>query len=102
MTADLSWIDAVALSSMVHHGAADGLPVGRPRELRDDPAARHHADAIRQGQDFVEVFADEEHAGAAIARGDEALMHRRAGAGVEPAARAVSHDDRRHSAEFAR
>ena len=55
----------------------------------DDAAAVHDADAVGEEQDLVEVLADQEDAGAGVARVAEPLVHRGGGAHVEAAARAV-------------
>src|SRR5260370_38230013 len=102
MDADLSWIVIVRISSMIHHGPANALSIGRAGKFGNDPAPRDHADAIRQGENLVEILADEQHAGAAIAGSDEALVDRRASAGIEAPARAMGDDDRRLAAELAR
>jgi hypothetical protein len=52
---------------MIHHGAANSLAVGRPLEFRDNAAAGHDADAVRETQHFVEVFADQNYCGASVA-----------------------------------
>src|SRR5580700_748874 len=90
------------LLSMVHHDPADSLAVGRRLELGGDPAARHDADAIREIEHLIEVIADQQDGGAAGARFQKALVHRRAGAHVETAAWTMRHDDFRVAAEFPR
>src|SRR5882757_1070513 len=89
-------------SSMIDHSTADRLAVRRTLEFADDRAPAHHADAIRQAQDLVEILADQHDRSAPFARRDQALMHGGAGAGVEPAARAVCDHDVGLTAEFAR
>ena len=86
---------------MIHHGAANGLAVRRPVEFRDDPAAGHDADTVGEGQHLVEIFADEHHGGAAVARRQQALMHGVAGSRVKAAARAMGDHDGGAAAEFA-
>jgi hypothetical protein len=53
---------------MIHHSAANSLAVRRPGKFSDDTAAGHDADAVRQTQDFIEVFADQNDGRPAIAR----------------------------------
>jgi hypothetical protein len=86
---------------MIHHRAANLLTVCRAVEFSDDPPPGHDANPIGERQDFVEVFADQHHGGAAIAGGQQPLMHRGAGPHVKPAAWTVGHDHRRLAAEFA-
>src|SRR5882757_7851108 len=89
-------------SSMIDHSTADRLAVRRTLEFADDRAPAHHADAVRQAQDLVEILADQHDRRAAFARRDQALMHGGAGADVEPAARAMRDHDVGLAAEFAR
>ena len=85
---------------MIHHGPANSLTVGRPVKFRDNAAACHDSDAIRRTQYLVEILADQDHRGAAVARRQQTLVHGEACAGVETAARAVGDHDRRIAAEF--
>src|SRR5882724_13058453 len=64
-------------SSMIDHSTADRLAVRRALEFADDGASAHHADAVRQAQDFVEVLADQHDRGTAFARRDQALIDRK-------------------------
>src|SRR5437899_3134290 len=89
-------------SSMIDHSTADRLAVRRTLEFADDRAPAHHADAVRQAQDLVEILADQHDRRAAFARCDQTLMHGGAGADVEASARAVCDHDVGLAAEFAR
>ncbi len=80
---------------MVHQGPADGVAVDGRGELGGDAAAVHHPDPVGEEEDLVEVLADQEDAGAAVAGDPEALVDRGGGAHVEAAARAVGDDDAR-------
>src|SRR5262249_14326754 len=77
--AALSTAGAVC-SSMVHHDAADGLAIGRRRELSRDAAAGHDADAIGEIEHLVEVVADQEDGGAVRACFQKPFVHGGAGA----------------------
>ena len=74
---------------MVHHGAANGVAVGGSVELGNNASARHHADAVGNTEDFVEVLADEYDRRAGVAGGDQPSVHGRACPHVEPAGRAM-------------
>src|SRR6266699_1274698 len=89
-------------SSMIDHSTADRLAIGGALEFADNGAPAHHADAVRQAQDLIEVFADQDDGRTAFARRDQALMDGRAGARVQPAARAVCDHDLRRAAELPR
>src|SRR5437762_8888905 len=89
-------------SSMVDHSTADGLAIRRAFEFADNGAPAHDADAVRQAQDLVEVLADQHDCRTSFACRDQALMHRRAGADVEPPARTVGDHDFGLAAEFPR
>src|ERR1700730_17168095 len=102
MGGDLSWPAIAPGSSMVHHGAADRLAVGRSLKLGSEPSARHHADAVGQSKNFVEILADEQDTGAPITGSDQTLVDRGAGTGIESAARAMRDHDGRLAAELAR
>src|SRR5690606_7776123 len=50
------------------HVSADLIPIGGiPAYLVDDASTGHHQDAVRKFQDLVEILADEEDGGPAIA-----------------------------------
>src|SRR5258706_3820795 len=89
-------------SGMIDHGAADRLPIGGLRQLGDDAPARHDAHPVGERQHFVEVLADEQHGGALRPRREPALVHLRARAHVEPAARAVRQHEAGPLPELAR
>src|SRR5882724_355115 len=89
-------------SSMVDHSTADRLAIRGAPEFADNGAPAHHADAVRQAQDLIEVFADQDDGRTMFARRDQALMDGRAGARVKPAARAVRDHDLRRAAELPR
>src|SRR5688500_4815315 len=58
---------------VTRHERADGAYIGgRWRGLVDHPAFTHHEDAIGEGEDLVEVGADQEHSRAAISGGAQA------------------------------
>ena len=90
------------LSSMMHHDAADRLPVRRRLKFRGNPATRHDADTIGEIEHLVKVVADQYDCRSAGARFEQPLMHRRAGSNVETPAWTVRNDDFGITGEFAR
>src|SRR3982074_3644364 len=87
-----SEIAVVRTSCMAHHRAADGLTVSPSLELGGDAATRHPPDAVGQGENLVEILADQDHRRSAIARRQQLFMHRGAGASVQATARAWRND----------
>jgi hypothetical protein len=86
---------------MIHHGTTDSLAVSWSLEFPDDFAPRHDADTIRQSQHLVEIFADEDDRSAALAGGQQTLMHGIARARIQAAARTVRDHNGRAAAELA-
>src|ERR1700679_4065321 len=92
----------IVTSCMIHHRTANRLAVSGPVEFGHDPSTCHDADPIREGKDFVEIFADEHDRSPTIASSKQPLMHGGAGPHVKPATRAMRDDHRRLPTEFAR
>src|SRR5690242_5542567 len=88
--------------AMMHDRPPDPVAVHRRGELGGDAPAVHHPDAIGKEQDLIEILADQKDAGAAVARGPQALMNGRGGANVEAAARTMRKHDTRRAGKFAR
>src|ERR1700753_2280796 len=91
----------IATSCMIHHRATNILTISGPLEFSNDPPPRHDPDPIGEGEDFIEVFADEHDRSAAVAGGQQPLMHGGTGPHIKPAAWTVRNHYRRLSAEFA-
>ncbi len=60
---------------MPAHVCAQRVPIGsRGRAFEDDAPFAHHDDAVGQVQQFVQIFADQQHRRAAVARGHQAAV----------------------------
>src|SRR5881392_392571 len=70
---DRSPLLCATMSCMTDHGTADGLAVRGPLEFGHDAAPCHDTDAIRQIENFIEVFADEHDGRAMFTRRQQTL-----------------------------
>src|SRR5258708_1512431 len=89
-------------SCMIDHSTPDRLSISRPLEFGDNNTLGHDADAVGQAENLVKVFANQHDGCAAFPRGNQTLMHCRAGPHVQSAARAMRDHHLGLAAEFAR
>ena len=85
------------------HQQADLLLVGgRPIDDGHEPAAVHHADAVGELQDLVQLGGHEQHRGARVALGDRLAVDELDAADVQAARRLVEHQQPQVAVELAR
>ena len=85
------------------HQQADLLLLRGPCvEDRDEPAAVHDADAVRQLEDLVKLGRDEQDGRARVPLGDDLVVDELDRADVEPACRLVGDEQRQVALELAR
>ena len=90
-------------SAMSQHVAADLLRVGaRRRRFVRDLAAMHHHDPVGEFQDLVQVFRNQQHGGACVARGHDPGARFRHRFDVQPEARIGDDQQPDNAVQFAR
>jgi len=89
--------------SVAANGAADRGAVGAGGGgLQDDPALRHHQQAVGELQQFVAIFAHQQNRRAAVAGGDNLAVDVGDGGEIEAENRIGGDQDAHLAAEFAR
>src|SRR5260221_3464445 len=82
-------------SSMIDHRLSYRLPVGWGSKFGDDAATCHDANAIGEGENLVEIVADENYRRSGCSGSQESRVNGGSSAHVDTAAPGVRHDDRR-------
>ncbi len=97
-----SWMVATASSwADAGHHEAEHVAGGVRGDDADDPAAVHHRDPVGQRLDLLQFGGDDQHGGAAVAFGDDALVQELDGADVDAAGRLTGQQQRQRAGQLA-
>ena len=86
---------------MADHRLTDSVPVQWRAEVADDASAHHDTSTVGKGQHLVEVLADEQDGGSAVAGCAKPCVNLGACSHIESAARAMCEDQLRFAVKLA-